>query len=241
MPADRRDEAAAKRNALAKIKAIQAAPAGPNVGSAAEQRALREFVKAAKTGYLPNLNKGPLETLANRNTIPAGTEMYRSLTAGEPGRILDATKNGGDYKPGQVRSVAGASDLQTLGQSALKSGNINFGGQNSAANIIAQITAMEKLNGIQNVNKFGDLSQLNQEGMLGPNTRYKLLGYTPSTNPAVPGIMRFGAYANSTLGPLGFLPMFLQAGQIGTGQLVGGFDYPGQLVTPAQQKMQRTR
>ena len=229
MPADRRDEAAAKRNAVAKNKVINAMPTGPNVGSAAEQRALEKFISNPKFGYSPNLGvKEPLEALANRNTIPAGTEMYRALTPGELERITAATKGGGDYKPGQVRSVAGSSDLQTLGQSASKTGNINFGGQNSYANTIAQITAMEKLNGIQNVNKFGDLSQLNQEGMLGPNTRYKLLDSTPSTNPAVPSIMRFGAYANSFLG---FLPMLLQGGQIATGKYVDPmFTKPGRIV-----------
>ena len=56
--------------------------------------------------------------------------------------------------------------------------------------------------------------------MLGPNTRYKLLEHTPSTNPAVPGIMRFGAYANSIVNPLSFLPMLLQGGQVATGKYV---------------------
>ncbi len=212
------DRIEAKQAALAKVKAIKNMPAGPRVGSAAEQRALEKFVTNPKFGYSTSLGvKEPLEALANRNTIPAGTEMYRSLTPGELARIMDATNSGGDYKPGQVRSVAGASDLQTLGQSASKSGGINFGGQNSYANTIAQITAMERLKGIRNVNDFGNLSQLNEEGMLGPNTRYKLLGSTPATAMS-PGIMRFGAYANSILGPIGFLPMLKQAGNIATGR-----------------------
>jgi len=166
-------------------------------------KALIEFIKNPKTGYSSNLNKKDLEAFVNKNVIPAGREMYRSLTPGELSRIQAAINAGADYKPGQVRSFGGSSDLQTIGDSASNKGTTRFGGANDMAKTIAQITAMEDLKGIQNVNKFGQLSQLSQEGLLGPETRYKVLSSTPATATS-PGIMRMAAYARA-LGPLGFL------------------------------------
>ena len=175
-------------------------------------KALTEYIKNPKTGYSQNLNKDTLDTFVNKNTIPAGQEMYRSLTPGELARINEAKLAGQDYRPGQVRSVGGAADLQSLGSSIGKTGSVRFGGANDVANTIAQITAMEKLKGIQNVNRFGNLSELTQEGLLGPQTRYKVISQTPAT-PTTPGIMRLGAYANSILGPLGYLSLLRQGGE----------------------------
>ena len=195
------------------IRAIERAAAAKPIGRSAQ--ALVDFIKNPKTGYSANLNKTNLETFVNKNTIPAGKEMYRTLTPGELARIKAATASGADYKPSQVRSFAGSSDLQTLGNSMSSKGSTRFGGANDMARTIAQITAMEKIQGIQNVNRFGNLSQLNQEGILGPNTRYKLLSSTPATA-TTPGIMRFAAFLRS-LGPIGFLPDILEGGNVFSG------------------------
>jgi TP901 family phage tail tape measure protein len=185
------------------IRAIErAAPIGKSAN------ALVEFIKNPKTGYSSNLNKVQLESLVNKSTIPAGLEMYRTLTPGELGRIQQSISSGADYKPGQVRSFAGSSDLQTLGDSMSSKGSTRFGGANDMARTIAQITAMENLKGIQNVNRFGNLSQLNQEGVLGPDTRYKLISQTPATATS-PAMMRFGAFARA-MGPAGFIPDIIE-------------------------------
>ena len=195
------------------LRAIERAATTKPVGKSAQ--ALVDFIKNPKTGYSSNLNKVQLESLVNKSTIPAGLEMYRTLTPGELARIKAATDAGLDYKPGQVRSFGGSSDLQTLGDSMSSKGSTRFGGANDMARTIAQITAMEKIQGIQNVNRFGMLSQLNQEGILGPNTRYKLLSSTPATA-TTPGFMRFGAFLRA-LGPIGYLPDILEAGNVFSG------------------------
>ena len=202
MPSADSLERLAKARAAASKPTTSAKPVGKSA------KALAEFIKNPKTGYSSNLNKADLEAFVNKNTIPVGREMYRSFTPGELSRIQAAINAGVDYKPGQVRSVGGASDLQTLGESASPKGNIRFGGANDMARTIAQITAMEDLKGIQNVNRFGQLSQLSQEGLLGPDTRYKVLSSTPATATS-PGIMRLAAYARA-LGPLGFISDILQ-------------------------------
>ena len=195
------------------IRAVERAATTKPVGKSAQ--ALVDFIKNPKTAYSANLNKVQLESLVNKSTIPAGLEMYRTLTPGELARIKAATDAGLDYKPGQVRSFGGSSDLQTLGDSMSSKGSTRFGGANDMARTIAQITAMEKIQGIQNVNRFGMLSQLNQEGILGPNTRYKLLSSTPATA-TTPGFMRFGAFLRA-LGPIGYLPDILEAGNVFSG------------------------
>jgi hypothetical protein len=180
------------------IRAIErAAPVGKSA------KALAEFIKNPMTGYSSNLNKASLETFVNKNIIPSGQEMYRTLTPGELNRIQQSLNSGTDYKPGQVRSFAGSSDLQTLGDSMSSKGSTRFGGANDMSRTIAQITAMEDLKGIQNVNRFGSLIQLNQEGILGPDTRYKLISQTPATAIS-PGMMRFAAFARA-MGPMGYL------------------------------------
>lgn len=181
-------------------------------GPSKSARALQLYLRNAQQGYSANLAKNELEKFVSKGRIPAGKEMYRSLTPGELKRINDAIKAGKDYKPNQVRSVGGASDLQKLGKSADAKGGVRFGGANHLANTIAQITAMEDLKGIPNVNRMGDLSELNEEGILGPKTRYKVIDSVPATKTS-PGIMRLGAYANSILGPLGFLQTLMQGGE----------------------------
>jgi hypothetical protein len=183
------------------IRAIERAASTRPIGKSAN--ALAEFIKNPMTGYSSNLNKASLETFVNKNIIPSGQEMYRTLTPGELNRIQQSLSSGTDYKPGQVRSFAGSSDLQTLGDSMSSKGSTRFGGANDLSRTIAQITAMEDLKGIQNVNRFGNLSQLNQEGILGPDTRYKLISQTPATATS-PGMMRFGAFARA-MGPVGYL------------------------------------
>jgi hypothetical protein len=193
--------------------------------------ALKKHVNKPDYSYMDpdnaNSNKVAIESLTNRFKIPAGMEMYRALGPIDLEQILQAQKEGKDWKPGVVRSTSGSGDLQSLGKSAmprkLPNGNwdwVNFGGNNQYANTIAKIEAMEPLRGIQNVNRFGDLSVLNEENLLGPNTRYKLLESIPAT-PTTSGMMRFGAYANSFLGPLGFLPALDQAGKIWAGKTGG--------------------
>jgi hypothetical protein len=190
---------------MARKKASKSKPVGKSA------QALAEFIKNPKTGYSSNLNKANLEAFVNKNTIPAGREMYRAFTPGELSRIKAAIGAGLDYKPGQVRSVGGAPDLQALGESMSSKGNVRFGGANDMAKTIAQITAMEDLKGIGNVNRFGQLSQLSQEGLLGPDTRYRVLSSTPATATS-PGLMRIGAYARA-LGPLGFISDILQGAE----------------------------
>ena len=195
--------------------------------------ALKKHVNKPKYSYMdpsnPNSNKVAIEAVTNRFKIPAGLEMFRALVPEDLEQILQAQKEGKDWKPGVVRGTAGSSDLQSLGKSAmprkLPNGSwdwVNFGGNNQYANTIAKIEAMEPLRGIQNVNRFGDISVLNEENLLGPNTRYKLLEHIPAT-PNTSGMMRFGAYANSFLGPLGFLPQLMQAGDIASGKLVPSY------------------
>jgi TP901 family phage tail tape measure protein len=195
------------------LRAVEKAVTAKPIGKSAQ--ALVDFIKNPKTGYSTNLNKANLETFVNKNVIPAGQEMYRALTPGELSRIKAATDAGLDYKPGQVRSFGGSSDLQTLGDSMSSKGSTRFGGANDVSRTIAQITAMENLKGIQNVNRFGSLSQLNQEGILGSNTRYKLLSSTPATA-TTPGFMRFGAFLRA-LGPVGYLPDIFEGGNVFSG------------------------
>ncbi len=203
--------AASSTKKTAAKKAVAAKTAAKKV-TGKSAKALKDYIANPKTGYSENLNKKALDSFVAKNKIAAGSEMYRTLTPGELGRIKAATDAGLDYKPGQVRSVGGASDLQKLGQSMSRTGGVQFGGANDVANTIAKITAMEDLQGIKNVNRFGQLSELNEEGLLGPKTRYKVLNSTPATKTS-PGIMNLGAYANSMAGILGLIPTLLEGGK----------------------------
>lgn len=160
----------------------------------------------------------------NNQVIPRGTEAYRVPSDFDLERL--PTRAGESYRPGQVSSVVGSSDLQKLGE--LLEGKGEFGSQaNARQNAIMRITAMEDVPGVRNISPYISADLLNEagglreEGLFGPKTRYEVMDYKPARG-ATPATWNLGAYANMGLGAaniLGFLPMLLQGGQAAQGKL----------------------
>ena len=155
----------------------------------------------------------------NNQAIPRGTEACRVPSDFDLERL--PTRAGESYRPGQVSSVVGSSDLQKLGE--LLEGKNEFGSQaNARQNAIMRITAMEDVPGVRNVSPYISADLLNEagglreEGLFGPKTRYEVLDYKPARG-AIPATWNLGAYANMGLGAaniLGLLPMLAEGGRI---------------------------
>lgn len=152
----------------------------------------------------------------NRQVIPRGYESYRVPTDFDLERL--PTQPGQSFRPGQMASVAGSSDLQALGR--LLAGESGLGSQASPRQAaIMKILAMEDVPGVRNISQFAS-GGIPEEGLFGPKTRYEVLNYRPAVG-GNPAVWNLGAYANMGLGAaniLGFLPTLLEAGNIMTGR-----------------------
>jgi hypothetical protein len=187
-------------------------------------------VQRPLSAYFESMNRPTLEQFFKETSerIPKGTEMYRAPSRGE---VLERLPRqaGATYRPGVVSSTASASDLQGLGE-LIAGKSKPTGGNQTFAPGLAKITAMTDLPGVLDVNEFLKQNQLptrsswNLESVLGPKTRYVVQNFTPGQG-GNPPTWHLGAYANMGLGAaniLGFLPMLLEAGRLGTGRMPTG-------------------
>ena len=164
--------------------------------------AINEYLKFPKTAYTRNIHQGTLENFFKNTSerIPGGFQLYRVPNSDEVLNLLPRTP-GSVYNPGVVRSTGGSSDLNRLGQ-IINPRNVfdTTGGNQHYAPGIANITVMDDIPGILNINEFlskypflkdtsrGGLgvSEFNLESLFGPQTSYYVRDFLPAVGDQPP-------------------------------------------------------